>query len=182
MKFFLLDLKKLLAPFVRTIPRILITASLLFIFSCSAVNYSGFCWSKKRYLSDQEKINSAIDYRLSWYPQGVEIYEVIDDKKIYVAPRSIPINPVYYKDRKEFLASNKNCCEAHKSLTHSIDLNDGEPIKIPFFRRILGFTSDLIHIKYLVKYKDSDGDIVSQLHSTSMPVSNCGNAKSQNFY
>ncbi len=173
MKSFLLDLKKSLAPFVRTIPRILITVSLLFIFSCSAVNYSGFCWSQKRYLSDQEKINFVVDHVLQRYRPQVEIYEMIDDKKLLLSRKDIPNNLILYQSKKDFFGSNKNCCEVKKTLDKSIDLNDGEPGEISFFHRISGTVSDLVHLKYLVRYKDSDGDIVSVLHHTSIAVSSC---------
>lgn len=58
----------------------------------------GFCWEKKRFLSDQDFIDNAVEELIN---RPVQRITFTDDKS---GQRYQPAYPVYYKNKEEFFA------------------------------------------------------------------------------
>jgi hypothetical protein len=64
-----------------------------------SLNYSGFCWAEKRWLSDEERIDAAIEHLIA---QEEMYLDGVDGLKYY---KVIP-----YKSVAEFKEKNHDCC------------------------------------------------------------------------
>lgn len=128
----------------------------------AGMNYTGYCHAEGRYLSDEEKIDLAIKNILQTYPP------VLTDNAAGVIHSKRPDNPAHYADINEFKSANKNCCEITQAT------NDGEGYRVSLYSRITGSISGLVHVKYLVRYKDETGNQVLRPYETSPAITNCG--------
>ena len=130
-----------------------------------ALNYSGYCYAKGRYLSDQEHIDLAVQYIFNSYPPVVDIFERESDKLTFV-DRMRPIKPIMYSSIEEFYRVNENCCEitrtGKKGYTASMS------------SKLAGGLDNFVRVKYRVKYEDSDGDIVEVIEESFVAMTNCG--------
>lgn len=125
----------------------------------------GYCREQGRYLSDVEKIDIAINYLIATYPPILTSYKQLDGGA-GVSRSERPPNPIPYKGIEEFKRINKDCCE--------MTVVASEGYRAPFFYRIWGSVSGFAHIKYLVRYKDKDGNVIETPYETYPAVSNCG--------
>ncbi len=125
------------------------------------LNYSGFCFAKMRYLSDEEKIRSVFVSQnerttISVYTpgKGTESYQHIK-----------------YKSFDEYLKENPDCCA----------VNPGPPYETPparFLDRIFGYHSgDDVVIKFKVRYLDENSQQKSMETRFENNVQNCGKVR-----
>ncbi|MGJ5628722.1 hypothetical protein [Nostoc sp. CALU 1950] len=138
-----------------------IPLSLLSIFY--SLNYSGFCFAKMRYLSDEEKLRMAFDYNNR------------EDKLfVYGGGTVKSYQHIKYASFDEYIKENPDCCS----------INYGEPYKIAqasfipessFLDRIsgLGFR-DLTVINFKVRYLDENGNERVQEVRFGNTLRNCG--------
>ena len=141
------------------------------LFFVARLSYSGYCFKEKRYLSDEEKINLAVQHVVRFYPPNIP-YEIVvengEQKKIRTG-RS-PKNSLPYRDLKEFLELNPNCCR----VVMRANFSDGERYIVEFWDRLFGRTSCLVEVKYFVRYRDDAGVAHSYPAETFPAISNCG--------
>ena len=131
------------------------------IFIIGSLNYSGFCWSKMRYLSDEEKFRSLFEVvndlntaRIETKNKGTRYYE-----------------RVKYKNFENFIEINPDCCAINPEISYEI------PRK-KFIDRITGFNNgDVIEMNYIVRYLNEDGQIKLQKTKTIGILQNCGEIK-----
>lgn len=128
------------------------------------LNYLGYCRSESHFLSDEEAIDLAIANTLALYPPVIELHEAEHGKKEVVFWE--PQNVIPYQSIEEFKAVNKDCC--------NITMVATEGYTPPFTYRLAGSISRLVHIKYLVRYRDDSGRAVARALETYPAVSNCG--------
>ena len=128
----------------------------------AGMNYTGYCHAEGRYLSDEERINLAITNILQTYPP------VLTENAVGVIHAKRPDNPIYYADIAEFKLINRNCCNI------TMKTNDGEGYQVPMYSRIMGSISGLVHVKYIIRYKDKQGVELSKNHETYPAITNCG--------
>lgn len=135
----------------------------------TGMNYAGYCHAEHRFLSDEEKIHSAVQFVLNRYPPTIS--KKIDVTVNGVAQKSDywypPENPVMYKDINDFMAINPGCCR--------LSMRTGEGSPLSLLDRITGYASTFVIVKYDVRYKEN-GIEKSQMDSTAVAVRNCGNA------
>jgi len=135
-----------------------------------ALSYSGFCFTEWRFLSDEEKIRSAVGYVLIYSnpPQlkGYRPYAKPDP----VSGRLtlVPERPIRYRDMDEFFAINENCC--------TITTRARKGYWPGFWSRLRGYFSCFVNVKYQVRFVVDDGRGMSLPHSTYVAISNCGRA------
>ncbi|MEH2230242.1 MAG: hypothetical protein V7K71_11450 [Nostoc sp.] len=146
-----------------------IPLSLLSIFY--SLNYSGLCFAKMRYLSDEEKLRIVFDYR-----------NREDKLPIYVGRRIKFYQHIKYASFDKYIKENSNCCyinhgEAYK-ITQSLFIKNSS-----FLYRItgLGFR-DLIVINFKVRYLDENGNQRVQETRFGNTLRNCGRPLSIPFY
>lgn len=126
-----------------------------------SLNYSGFCWSKMRYLSDEEKFrllfemtNSLNTVVIKTNNKGAQSYERIK-----------------YDSFEEFMEKNPNCFEIEPSGFYEMP-----PPK--FIDRITGFNNgEIIGMNYMVRYLDDNGDRQLKKIKTRRVLQNCGKKK-----
>jgi hypothetical protein len=125
------------------------------------LSYTGYCFKEERYLSDQEKIDAVITEALMTYPPVLEERDDVGRLTLFRPKNWIP-----YKDVNEFKRLNPNCCQ--------LTTRGDEGYKITFSERLFGDVSTLVHIRYLVRYRDDQGSLVEAPIEYSPAVSNCG--------
>lgn len=131
----------------------------------SGRNYAGYCEAESRYLTDEEKINIAITDTLRSYPPPLPKYGSDGGTRKVVDIRP-PAEPINYADLEEFLRLNKDCCALTK------EVREGQSVTP--ISRLTGRISTFVTVKYLVRYRDHQGNIVSEPSETFRAISNCG--------
>jgi hypothetical protein len=149
--------------------RIALLGAVILIIAVAALSYSGFCCTQGRYLSDEEKINIAVQYFLAAYPPVIE-HEVVNpdgSRKQVTAP---PPQAVRYRDVDEFFRLNPGCCEVVKEVKTS----GGETLSLDFWNRLAGLSSSFVRVKYLVRYQDEQNTVRTHPVEAALAFSNCG--------
>ena len=127
---------------------------LLFLLVYFGLNYSGFCFAEKRYLSNEEKIRAEFDYQNS--RDVLPIANFPDPKHIK------------YKSFDEYIALYPECCPD----------NPGGPYEVPpakFLDRILGYNSgDVVVINFQVRYLDENDSLKTVENRFENYSRNCG--------
>lgn len=147
-------------------------AGLLALFSVvffwwTGMNYAGYCHKESRFLSDEEMINSAVQFILDRYPPSIsKVIEVNKDGKIQKREYwYLPENPVKYKGIKEFIEINPSCC--------NLSMIAGDSGYPDFIDRITGNVATYVIVEYNVKYLEENEE-KTQLDSTAVAIKNCG--------
>lgn len=134
------------------------------------MNYNGYCHAEGRYLSDEERINSAVQYVLASYPQSVSNVEVIVNDAFQRGPNWVkPKQTIKYKDVGEFLEINLNCCELSMALGV-----EAEPTSL--LDRITGYISTFVIVRYKIRYLDDDNIEKYNDGGQAVSIKNCGQA------
>lgn len=131
-------------------------------------NLKGYCEKEHRYLTDEEKINSAIQYILSGYPSVVDILEKQGEDIVRV-DMNIPKKPIYYNSIEEFKAINKDCCRLS-----DLDINGDQA---GFITRARGGLSTYVRVRYKVRYLNSANELIEVMMEILVAVDNCGRAR-----
>ncbi len=137
---------------------ILLGVSLAILFTYAVLNYSGFCFAKMRYLSDEEKFrilfeafNSRKTVPIKTKDKGTQNYEQIK-----------------YESFEQFMEMNPNCC--------AIDPGGPYDLAPPeVWDRVTGYDSaQVIVMTSTVHYLDENGERKSQEMTTETILQNCG--------
>lgn len=91
----------------------ILLASFCYAFWWCAMNYAGYCHAEGRFLSDQEKIYSAVKYVMPHsYPRTIKRQRNISINGVIGKSDYLYENkkPIKYKDEQDFLALNPDCC------------------------------------------------------------------------
>lgn len=125
------------------------------------LNYSGFCFSKFRYLSSKEKMESLFNI---WNKSVFD--NIVIDGEFKVLERKNR-----YANFDEFLEKHPNCCE--------IDPGGPYDMGAPFFiNRIMGYDSGtIISFKFNEEYIEPDGNIITQEINVLDSLQNCGESR-----
>lgn len=135
-------------------------AILLLIGTPAGLNYSGFCMSQGRWLSDEEKIRLAIK---SLIQQDTVLIETPEKG-------TQQFKAVKYTEVDQFLNKNPNCCKTE------IRVGD-DFVPRNYFTAIAGKHADNIRIEYIANYLDQDNKIQSQKVKIVPLISNCGKVR-----
>jgi hypothetical protein len=131
------------------------------------LNYSGFCLEQRRYLSDSEMIEIAIERLLRSYPPTlIELVTYPDGRSAhrwFTPERALP-----YRSVQEFLAVNPDCCE----VTMRENPKLGGDISLGM--RLLGKTAANVRVRYQVRFLDANGQTITEYVEPYVAISNCG--------
>jgi uncharacterized protein YxeA len=130
-------------------------------------NLKGYCKRKYRYLTDEEKIDIAIEYIMDGYPPVIDILERQGEDIVRVDVNQ-PKNPIYYDSIEEFKIINKECCQ----LTEE----DGSGYQVSFFTRARGDFSTYVRVRYKVRYINSENELSEEKKERFVAITNCGTA------
>ena len=127
-------------------------------FTYASLNYSGFCFAKMRYLSDEEKFrilfeafNSRKTVPIKTKDKGTQNYEQIK-----------------YESFEQFIEMNPNCCTIDPGGPYDLGSPD-------VWDRVTGYDSaQVIVITSRVHYIDENGEEKSQKMKTETILQNCG--------
>lgn len=128
-------------------------------------NSMGYCHREHRFLAEEELISRALQRVIQSYPPAMEVYELSDGRKELQYQRH-PSNPIAYSDTAELVRLNPNCCQVTDAAR--------EGYTGPWLSRLRGTLSNWVRVSYLVKYRDSDGDVIEQPYDAYVPLSACG--------
>src|SRR5882757_1679906 len=109
------------------------------------LNFSGFCYSKQRYLSDAQLMASAIQNNLTRHSPGVDSSR----RKMYASI-------------EDFYRQNQACCGIHRWNT--------SPFGSSLFFRLFGHYEVLVSIVYRI----NDGGGVDNFYGSDTIVDSCG--------
>jgi hypothetical protein len=125
------------------------------------LNYSGFCFAKMRYISDEEKFQSAFDFQNN----RNKIFATIPGKKEQF------YDYIKYENFDEYIKENPDCCS----------INSGGAYDLPrphFLDRIFGFDAgNAIVINFKARYLDENGKQRLKAYQVAHVVQNCGKVK-----
>jgi hypothetical protein len=134
-----------------------------------SLNYSGFCFAKMRYLSDEEKLRIAFDYN-----------NKEDKLLVSLGGKLESYEHIKYASFDEYIKENPNCCSInHGELYKIAQPSFGLLPEFSFFDRIsgLGFR-DLTVMNFKVRYLDEKGNQRVQQVRVRNTLRNCGRPKS----
>lgn len=169
----------------------IVLIGLLFIWM--RLNYLGFCFDKKRVLSDDEKIRIVVEEILRSYgakivdewiagPKLGEGHSIKSNKWVFgpgkrltwEAPDSdikeLPAQPIPYRDIDEFFSLNPDCCYVTQHYKSPYDAEDGDIASSNPF----GGKSAIVVVTYVFKYKDETGMIQNEQLVVYRTMNNCG--------
>ncbi len=127
----------------------------------ASLNYSGFCFEKKRYLSDEEKFR--IGFETFNSRKNVPIRTVTKD--------AIHLNAyeqIKYESFEQFMESNPKCCAINPGGPYDVAPSD-------FWDRITGYDSGEVMVRtFTAHYLDENGERKSEEITTTTVLQNCG--------
>ncbi len=115
------------------------------------LNYSGFCLSQGRFLTDQEIIEiGASDYLQRYLPLNYEQFVPSD-------------RPVAFSSLEDFMSKHPDCCSVTRAGRHDVEPS--------FFHRIMGHFAGFTRIEYEFDEPEPNGP---EKRVVWVAVSNCG--------
>ena len=120
----------------------------------------GVCFSQLRFVTAQERIESAARYNLERFPPVVAIYK--PGAITFFRPRIF----ARYKGFEDFLTKNPDCC--------AVGERGDDGWQAGFQDRLFGLTSAVVHLRYSFSYRDPTGKPATSQIDTYIPVSSCG--------
>lgn len=146
----------------------LLLALLIFIVLPASLNYSGFCISQGRWLSDEELMVSAFNEINNRSTTTINISDT----------ESVVINRIPYLSYNEFINENPNCCYAGRK-----SQNDGNGyMSASLTARILGSSAAVISLSYKERYFNESNEKQEKNKKQILSVSNCGRAISDDWF
>lgn len=155
---------------LKHISLIVISISAVYVVVRLGLNYSGYCYEQKRYLTDQEKIEIAVREILRFYPPTLTEYGVSQGGENVVRWFS-PEKAIPYQSVEDFFKINKECCEITDYEKGDFG-QKGE--RISRLNKLLGDTSDNVRVRYRVRYFDERGSLMTRQYESYIAISNCG--------
>lgn len=137
---------------------LIVTPVAALVLSTLSLNYSGFCWKEQKWLSDSEKIESAVA-RLLEEPRV----------SIHTKTHYTNYNVVPYKSTDSFLKANDACCDYVTSTGYNGFLS--------VFDKIVGFSSGVVTIHYRQNYLDEANKEGFNMFDADVVMSPCGKAQ-----
>lgn len=155
----------------------------------ATLNYSGYCFKKSRYLTDEERIRHTVQVILESYPDITYAYdklpksgfEVVSDKSRCCgqgdmslhdkSQGAIAINPeqlILYRDIDEFFALNPDCCSFTRNGMY------GEVTRAELWPRLTGYSAGFTNVKFRVRYRDGAGKVQTKFSAVSWSYTSCG--------
>lgn len=132
----------------------------MMLIGSGALNYTGFCWSEKRWLSSQEKINVAVSEVIR--KRSVNVSEEASSSVLkYRVIRGVP-----YGSKEEFFSVNPNCCDLVGRA------EDGfRPLLI---EKLFGNFSCMVRVRFKFRYIDEAGVLRERFEEEFPVIKNCG--------
>ncbi|MBD2682725.1 MULTISPECIES: hypothetical protein [Nostoc] len=113
------------------------------LFAYFGLNYSGFCFAKMRYLSDEDKIRSVFDFQNNYQNDPETLVVQVGESKIQ--------KHIKYESFDKYIQENPDCCVINPGGTYDIAIPS-------FLDRIFGFSSgDIVVINFKARYLDKNG-------------------------
>ena len=133
---------------------------------------NGYCHSADKYLSDEEKIKLALVDLLKKYPPAILKNQTGVDTSSF----SPPIKPIFYSNLEQFLNLNPNCC----TFVSPQKFREG-PGQIDLIERLTNAATNLIEVKYLVRYLDGDKVPKENKTTTYLYITDCGTPANHSY-
>ena len=153
------------------------------------LNYTGYCFQERRYLTDEERVRKTVQTVIALYPRITYAYdavpkagyEVIMDKarccdqgdrsRFDGSKGGTAIEPaqlIVYRDVEEFFAVNPDCCSFARNGLY------GELGSTSLWSKITGYSAGFANVKFRVRYRDAAGRAHEKYSGWSANFSNCG--------
>jgi hypothetical protein len=126
----------------------------LLLISPFYLNYSGFCWSDRQFMTDAKMIHSAMG----------EIVSLNNSRRV----DSMAKQPIPYLDIEDFKRENPDCCRIHAFS------GDGPPFPLRFADLLLGRVHDWIVVTWRQRYLNSSGQREDIFKTSYLYLGNCG--------
>lgn len=129
-----------------------------------ALNYAGFCFKTMGYLSNEEKVRSAVNF-------------MIEDRWKRISDRNPDLkreDDWFWKDVDSFLTDNPECCEVGITFTSGSAFYQLDRRILP---AICGLHSAQVYIRYQIPYAEQIRNTGRYQKSKEIiAITNCGNA------
>lgn len=137
--------------------------ALIYLIYLAWMNYHGYCFEQKKYLSQQELQRSVIAALLKHYPPAVERSPIAGGWS-----QSVPARFVPYQDVEHFLSSNPNCCSVSQTR------KELEGSGATLMEKLTGTVVSFVDLNYTVRYWDKQNIFQESQIKSFQAVSNCG--------
>lgn len=145
--------------FIKFIIIISAIVSLYLVFG-GAMNYTGFCWDQKRYLSEEERIRIAI--------KGINELDFVYIQDKAKNDGGDNFDYIRYKNVEEFLKQNPSCCR----VLYSPYKDHVSPRRL--MDRIWGTSGGTVEINFKARYRDKRGKEKEGEATWYVNQQNCG--------
>jgi len=127
------------------------------LFAYFGLNYSGLCFAKMDYISDEEKIKLTFD-----------ILNSAEELRIQIAGKMQYRKFIKYESFDEYIKDNPDCC--------TVNPPGGSDLPAPeYLERVFGYHSGkYVRINFKVYYLDETGLQKYQKIRADIPFQNCG--------
>ena len=116
------------------------------------MNYKGFCWEQKRYLTDEEKIRAVFNYQ--------------NQRSRLKIPSIGYRNHIKYESFDEYIRQYPDCCQKN---------GFGDVGAVTFWDKVFGYvTDDIIVINFNARYYDAMKQIRTSQIRFANRVNHCG--------
>ncbi|MEJ8840461.1 hypothetical protein [Ramlibacter sp. AN1133] len=146
------------------------------------LNLAGFCFDENRFLDRQATIRDGISAVIAYYPSirfaynklppgGMQLAHGEERRALMKYSDGIELEQqqlVPYRDVDEFRAVNPGCC----SFTPTPEFDEFPATS--FLDKATGRAAGFVNIRFLVRFRDSSGQLVSRLSAYSFGYTNCG--------
>lgn len=129
------------------------------------LSYDGYCFSQGRQIPENEKVRTAIARILETYPPAAT--------RVYLGSNAWqpipPSRPIHYASVDEFLAMNPECCRIAPIEKY---IEGGH---LDLLSRLTGEATNIVEIRYLVRYLDDSNRHQSFPAEILLRLNNCAN-------
>jgi hypothetical protein len=140
-----------------------IILSILFAVCVCALNYSGFCWGRLRWLSDKEKMDAAVSYVINDGRIFGEYY--FDVNKIR---RKRDVQAIKYESVSDFYKLNPDCCRFVDASSDGFSISLIEKLSVG--------PVCMAHLRFKIRYKKSSASGETFYEDAYPLVNGCGYA------
>jgi hypothetical protein len=140
--------------------------SLIGFFVFFGLNYSGYCLSEYRYISD----NDLVQVEVKQIVENLGLKKNKSDEWLMVTKGQK--NLFTYKTTEEFFLANPNCCHVSESLASAN--HGGGKRHLTLMEKITGDARGWVTVKYLVRSLNLAGEVVLSTEERNSLRTNCG--------
>lgn len=132
------------------------------------LNQDGYCFPERRYLTENELIDSAVNDLIARTAPADSASGFVDGK--FVKVPDLREHNVRYASASDFRAKAPECCEVLRREQYP-------DYEIPWLRKATGGFVAMVQVSFVHGAYAKDRSVVQRLQSHRVPITNCGSVR-----